>query len=118
GGEGREGRGGGARPWGKAVVGARGGGRRGKGPAPRAAGEGGRRTLRVERDELIVVLQPASHRLALAPAVLERLGERGLDWMLAHEGLQLVDEVVDRQRRRRAFEGAGLAEGRGVRRGS
>src|SRR5262249_60488206 len=52
-------------------------------PAPPAARDGGRRALRAEPGELVVLLQPAAPRLALDPAVLERLRQRGLDRLLA-----------------------------------
>ena len=45
-------------------------------PAPPAARDHGRGALRVEPDELVVVLDPAAHRLAVGAAVLERVGER------------------------------------------
>ena len=64
-------------------------------PAPPAARDHRGGALRVEPDELVVVLDPAAHRLAVGAAVLERVGERGVDRLRADELLQLVDELVD-----------------------
>ena len=86
-------------------------------PAPAAARDGGGGALRVEADELVVVLDPAPHRFAVGAAVLERLGERRLDGVRAHEPSQLVDEGVDGNRGRGALEGIELEKVAGVGRG-
>src|SRR5262249_38513745 len=67
--------------------------------------------------ELPVVLDPPSYRVAVGAPVLERLSERGLDEMLAHEGLQLLDEGVDGNRGLRALERVELEKVAGVGRG-
>src|SRR5262249_61795869 len=84
-------------------------------PGPPAARDRGRRALSVESDELVVLLHPAAERLAVASPVLERPGEHWLDGMRPHEVLQLLDEGVDGQRRRRTLEGVEVEEVAGVR---
>jgi hypothetical protein len=86
-------------------------------PPPPAARDHGGGALRVEPDELVVVPDPASQRLAIGAAVLEGVGERGLDRMPAHQDLQLLDEGVDGDGRRRPLEGVQVEELAGVQEG-
>src|SRR5262249_43760687 len=74
-------------------------------PALPAARDRRRAPLRVARDEVVVVLDPADEVRAIGAAVLERRGEVGVDRGRADQRLQLLDQRVGRDTRAGTVEG-------------